>query len=82
MIDFNSISIRLGLFLLLLYRAKEEIHGEIVNYLLTEVVQSNKFESCAVGVTSEVGLTTDRNQEIQCLLFLQNIRSHVVRATI
>ena len=33
-----------------------------VNYLLTQVVQSNKYyKSCTVGVTSEVGLTTDRN---------------------
>ena len=30
-----------------------------VNNLLTEVVQSNKYKSRAVGVTSEVGLTTD-----------------------
>ena len=31
-----------------------------VNYLLTEVIQSNKYyKSRTVGVTSEVGLTTD-----------------------
>ena len=47
----------------LLYRGKEEIHSENrVNYLSNEVVQSNRYyKSCAVGVTSEVGLTTDRD---------------------
>ena len=47
---------------ILLYRGKEEIHSETVNYLLTEVVQSNKYyKSRAVSVTSEVGLTTHRD---------------------
>ena len=33
-----------------------------VNYLLTEVIQSNKYyKSRAVGDTSEVDLTTDRD---------------------
>ena len=33
-----------------------------VNYLFTEVIQSNKYyKSRVVGVTSEVGLTTDRD---------------------
>ena len=53
-----------------LYRVKEEIHCEIeVNYLLTKVVQFNKYyKSRAVGVTSEVGLTTDRDlAEPSCL---------------
>ena len=48
----------------LLCRGKEEIHSEInrVNYLLTGVVQFNKYHrSRAVSVTSEVGLTTDRD---------------------
>ena len=36
-----------------------------VNYLWTEVVQSNKYYmSRAVGVTSEVGLTTDRDLSV------------------
>ena len=44
----------------MLYHGKEEIHGEIINYLLTEVVQSNKYyKSRAVGVISEVGLITN-----------------------
>ena len=35
---------------------------ERVNYLLTEVVKSYKYhKSCAVGITSEDGLTTDRD---------------------
>ena len=38
---------------------KQEILSEIVNYLLTEVVQSNKYKCCAADVTSEVDLNTD-----------------------
>ena len=49
----------------LLYHCKEEIHSERVNYLLTAVVQSNKYhKSHTVGVTSEVGLTTDRDLSV------------------
>ena len=44
---------------ILLYR-KEEIHSKIVNYL-TEEIQSSKYKSRAVGVTSEVGLPADRS---------------------
>ena len=46
-----------------MYHGKEEIHSENrVNYLLTEVVQSNKYyKSHAVGVTFEIGLNTDRD---------------------
>ena len=73
----------------MLYHNKKEIHSEIVNYLLTEVVQSNKYyKSHTVGVMSEVGLITDRDLSVlivlkkQCLLFLQDTGSHVVRATI
>ena len=46
-----------------MYRSKEEIHSEMeFNYLLTEVVQTNKYHKFhAVGVMSEVGLTTDRD---------------------
>ena len=45
------------------YRGKEETHSEIESiYLSTLVVQSNKYhKSCAVGVMSKVGLTTDRD---------------------
>ena len=40
-----------------------------VNYLLTEVVQSDKYyKSRAVGVTSEVGLTTDRDLSVPMCL--------------
>ena len=47
------------------------------------MVQSNKYyKSHAVGVTSEVGLTTDWDQETQCLLFFRDTGSHVVWATI
>ena len=47
---------------ILLYCGKEEIHSEVKsNYLSTEVVQSNKYKSRAVGVTSKVGLTTDQD---------------------
>ena len=60
-----------------------------VNYLLTEVVQSNKYyKSRAVGVTSEVGLTTseilqnNRAQETRRLLYLRDTRSHAVHYTI
>ena len=36
-----------------------------VNYLLTEVVQSDKYhKSRAVGVTSEDGLTTDQDLSV------------------
>ena len=47
--------------MVLLYHGKEEIHSEIKgNYLLTEVVQSNKYyTSYAEGVRSKVGLPTD-----------------------
>ena len=53
----------------LLYQGKEKIHSEIVNYSLTEVVQSDKYyKSHAIGVTSEVGLATDRDlSELMCL---------------
>ena len=68
---------------LMLYPSKEEIHSEIVNYLLTEVVQSNEYyKSRAVGVTSKVSLTTDQDQETGHLLFLWNTGSHMVRDTI
>ena len=60
-----------------------------VNYLLTPVVQSNKYyKSRAIGVTSEVGLTTDRDlAEYPCLwnttsFYIRDTGSHVVRATI
>ena len=66
---------------ILLYRGKEEIHSEIVNYLLTELVQSNKYKSHAVGVTSRVGLTTDWDQETR-LLYLRDIGNHIVWTTI
>ena len=74
----------------MLYCCKEKIHSEIVNYLLTEEVQSNKYyKSYAVGVTSKFGLTTDRDLSVlivlkktQRLLFLRDTRSHVVQATI
>ena len=47
------------------------------------MVQSNKYyKSRVVGVTSKVGLTTDRDQETQRLLFFQDTGSHVVPATI
>ena len=54
---------------MVLYRGKKEIHCEIVNYLLTEMVQSNKcYKSRVVSVTSKVGLTTDRElEELSCL---------------
>ena len=40
-----------------------------VNYLLTEVVQSDKYyKSRAVGVTSEVGLTTVRDLSVPYVL--------------
>ena len=48
--------------------------GSRVNYLLTEVVQSNKYhKSCAVGVMSEVGLTTDRDLSVLPVLKKHNI---------
>ena len=41
------------------------IHSEIVNYLSIDVVQSNTYyKSRAIGVTSEVGLTTDRDLSV------------------
>ena len=53
----------------MLFRSKKEIHCEIVSYLFTEVVQSNKYyKFCAVGVTSEVGLTIDRNLSVLTVL--------------
>ena len=49
---------------------------ERVNYLLTEVVQSNKYyKSRAVGITSEVGLTTDQNLAER--LCLRNMASFI-----
>ena len=45
----------------MLYCGKEKIHSERVNYALTLMVHFDQYyESCTVGVTSEVGLTTDR----------------------
>ena len=45
-----------------------------INYLLTQVVQSNKYyKSRVVGVTSEVGLTTDR--DLAEPLCLRNVTS-------
>ena len=54
----------------LLYHGKEEIHSEIVLIIfLTEVVQSHKYyKSCTVGVTSTVGLTTDRDVSVPMCL--------------
>ena len=73
----------------MLYRGKVEIQCEIKSWLfLTEVVQSNIYKSRAVGVTTEVGLTTDRDlAETPCLrkrrpLYLRDTGRHVVRATI
>ena len=60
----------------LLYRGKEEIHSETVNCLSTEVIQSNKYyKSRAVGVTSEVGLTSD--QDFAETLCLRNTTSFI-----
>ena len=51
--------------MILLYCGIKEICSEIVNYLLTEVVQSNKYyKSHAAGVIFEVGLTTDRDLSV------------------
>ena len=61
---------------LVLYHGKEEIHSEIVNYLWIEVVQSNKYyKSCAVSVTSEVGLTT--NRDLSLLTCWKNMTSFI-----
>ena len=37
----------------MLYGGKEEIHREIVNYLLTQVVQSNKYYKSRSSLTSD-----------------------------
>ena len=48
-----------------LYCCKEEIHCEIKSYLLTVVVQFNKYyKPRAIGVTSEVGLNTERDLSV------------------
>ena len=61
---------------MLLYHGKEEIKSEIVNYLSTEVIQSNKYyKSSAVGVTSEVGLTT--GQDLLVSTCLRNTMSFI-----
>ena len=55
---------------ILLYHGKEKIHSEIRdNYLLTEVVQSNKYYKFrAVDVTSKVGRTTDQDLSVLAVL--------------
>ena len=51
-------------------------HGSIPSYLLTEVLQSHKYyKSCALSVTSKVGLTTDR--DLSVLTCLRNTRSFI-----
>ena len=53
-----------------------DIQQNRVNYLLTQMVQSNKYiKSRAVGVTFEVGLTTDR--DLAELLWLRNTTSFI-----
>ena len=55
----------------MLYRCKEKIHSENkVNYSLNQVLQYDLYyKSRAVGVTSEVGLTTDRRPSELYLCF-------------
>ena len=57
-----------------LYHGKETIYSETVNYLLTQVVQSDKYyKSLAVGFMFKVGLITDRRPSelsLSLLLFL------------
>ena len=66
------------IYIYVLYRGKEQIHSEIelIIFYVTEVVPSDKYyKSHAVGVSSKVGLTTDRDLLIKTCL--RNITSFI-----
>ena len=65
-----------------LYHCKEVIYSKIELTINWSGTVQKYYKSRAVGITFEVGLTTDRNQETKRLLFLLYTGSHMVRATI
>ena len=66
----------------MLYSGKETIHSETVDYLLTQVVQSDSYyKSLAVGVMSKVGLLLAEIFRVLLSFSLFRLKRHGVSYT-